>query len=405
MGLRSAKTIGSVESGGTQRQPAELDASRLTITPNPNPKKLPPHDSPELQTPKVTTDHRLTVRWTEESGWDAPKIEPYGPLSLMPTASVLHYATECYEGLKAYRGYDGRVRLFRPERNDQRFLRSAARISLPAFSPGEFLKLLKAFVGLETGKWLAAPGRFIYIRPTLIGTAPTLGVNRPQEALMYILLIMWPPLHVPNPADQLSAGKSTYGMKLLASQQDMIRAWPGGIGYAKVGANYGPTFVAHSEARKSGYDQVLWLFGEECFVTEAGGTNMFVVFKSKQPGRKELVTPPLIDGTILEGVTRASVLDVAKGEYGHVYDVIERKLTMFELIEAHQDGRLLEAFGTGTAYFVTSCSEIQFREHKIMVPVPNTSDSVAREIRQKLEDIMYGNVNHAWGVEVDENTV
>lgn len=271
---------------------ADLDASKLTITPNLNPKPVPALNSAEVWSQTATTDHMLTVRWTEKNGWDAPAIRPYGPLSIMPTASVLHYATECFEGMKAYRGHDGKVRLFRPERNSKRFLQSATRIALPGFPPSEFLKLLKKFVGVEAKKWIAEPGQYIYIRPTMIATAAALGVQKPKEALMYIMMVMFPPLDEPNPnnfnpapaalsngsstsadqtdADSIAKDRASRGMRLLASSHDMIRAWPGGFGNAKVGANYGPSLLAQGEARARGYHQILWLFGEECFVTEAG---------------------------------------------------------------------------------------------------------------------------------------
>lgn len=407
---------------------ADLDASKLTITPNLNPKAVPAMDSPEVWAQSVTTDHMLTVRWTEKAGWDAPEIRPYGPLSIMPTASVLHYATECFEGMKAYRGHDGKVRLFRPERNAQRFLKSATRIALPGFPPAEFLKLLKKFVGVEAKKWIAEPGQYIYIRPTMIATAAALGVQKPKEALMYIMMVVFPPLDEPNPnvtapapsfTAQLSNGANTngshshstiapkdrasLGMRLLASRHDMIRAWPGGFGSAKVGANYGPSLVAQGEARERGYSQILWLFGEECSVTEAGGSNFFVLWLNRETGKKELVTAPLGDGIILEGVTRASVLDLVRKSRPEV-DVVERRFTMKELIDADAEGRLLEAFAAGTAFFIAPIADIHFRGVDIVFPLGKAEGrgEFAVGVKQALKDIMYGNVGHEWGVVVDE---
>src|ERR1700742_3790627 len=177
---------------------ADLDSSRLIFTPSLNPKPVPASNSPEVWSQSYTTDHMLTARWTEKHGWEAPEIRPYGPLSIMPTASVLHYATECFEGMKAYRGDDNKVRLFRPDRNARRFLQSATRIALPGFPPEEFVKLLKKFVGVEAPKWIAEKGSFIYIRPTMIATAPALGVQKPKEALMYIMMVMFPSLDDPS---------------------------------------------------------------------------------------------------------------------------------------------------------------------------------------------------------------
>jgi branched-chain amino acid aminotransferase len=364
----------------------------------------------------------LTVRWTEKDGWDAPEIRPYGPLSIMPTASVLHYATECFEGMKAYRGDDGKARLFRPDRNARRFLQSATRISLPAFSPEEFLKLLKKFVGVEAPKWIAEPGTFIYIRPTMIATAPALGVQRPKEALMYIMMVMFPSLDDPsckppmpapiaglrsNGAAEPKPSAPHKGMRLLASKHDMIRAWPGGFGNAKVGANYGPSLVAQGEARARGYDQILWLFGEECFVTEAGGSNFFVLWKNKTTGRREMVTAPLGDGVILEGVTRASVLDLVRsGRLGEDVDVTERKFTMQEVIDAQNEGRLIEAFGAGTAFFIAPVQDIHFRGLDLVLPLGQVEgkqgDEFAMKVKRMLKDIMYGRMQDEWGVVVEE---
>lgn len=403
---------------------ADLDASKLTITPNLNPKPVPALNSAEVWAQNVTTDHMLTVRWTEKAGWDAPEIRPYGPLSIMPTASVLHYATECFEGMKAYRGHDGKVRLFRPDRNAKRFLQSATRIALPGFPPAEFLKLLRKFVGVEAKKWIAEPGQYIYIRPTMIATAPALGVQKPKEALMYIMMVMFPPLDepsphaaTPSPSSQLSNGASTnghdatitakdrasLGMRLLASSHDMIRAWPGGFGNAKVGANYGPSLLAQGEARERGYHQILWLFSDECFVTEAGGSNFFVLWTNQQTGRTELVTAPLGDGVILEGVTRASVLELVRTTRPEV-NVVERRFTMQELLDADAEGRLIEAFGAGTAFFIAPVADIHFRGVDIVLPLGKAQgrSEFAMGVKKDLKDIMYGNAGHEWGVVVDE---
>jgi branched-chain amino acid aminotransferase len=192
----------------------------------------------------------------------------------------------------------------------------------------------------------------------------------------------------------------------------MIRAWPGGFGNAKVGANYGPSLLAQAEARSRGYDQILWLFGEECFVTEAGGSNFFVLWKNKSTGRRELVTAPLGDGIILEGVTRASVLELVRGglvgaEDGGV-DVVERKFVMDEILEAHAEGRLLEAFGAGTAFFIAPVQDVHFRGRDIVLPLGEgegddvKGDEFAMRVKGVLKDIMYGRRAHEWGVVIKE---
>lgn len=210
----------------------ELDASLCKVTLTENPQPVPALKSPELASQKICTDHMMMCNWTENAGWAAPHLKPYGPISLMPTASVLHYATECFEGMKLYRGYDGKLRLFRPQLNANRMLKSATRIALPGFNPDELLKLVIKLCATDGAKWLPKDreGSFLYIRPTMIANDPALGVQKPKEAMLYIILCCFPVLD-----------KGAEGMKLLASKDDMVRAWPGGFGFAKVGANYGPT--------------------------------------------------------------------------------------------------------------------------------------------------------------------
>lgn len=395
-----------------------LDASRLTITKTRSPKPAIAPNDPLIASQTLTTDHMLTATWSQTTGWSAPAIVPYGPLSIRPAASCLQYATECFEGMKCYRGHDGRLRLFRPQLNAARFLKSATRIALPAFAPAEFLKLMVRFVAHEGPKWLpdtpAWRGRFLYLRPTMIGTSIKLGLQRPDEAMMFAVAV-FVPADVNGPADSApdldpaSAGLSVSKkaspptrMKLLASSQDMIRAWPGGFGSSKVGANYGPTIVAQSEARRRGYDQVLWLFGPEDYVTEAGLANFFVLWTTKD-GKKELVTPPLELGVILEGVTRRSVLDICRG--GEVGDVLvsERKVRMDEIVSAYDEGRMLEAFAVGTAVFVASISEIDFRGKEMILPLGKEGGGpFATEVKSYLEGIMFGRFEHEWGHIIEE---
>jgi branched-chain amino acid aminotransferase len=385
-----------------------LDASKLTITRTTNPGTVPKPNSAEVWAQKTTTDHMLTVSWSTESGWGTPEIKPYGPLSLEPTASVLHYATECFEGMKAYRGYDGKLRIFRPERNCARMLKSATRISLPAFDPAELQTLIERFVAFDGPKWLPNTeewkGQFLYLRPTMIATNANIGVQKPTEALLYIIGVCFPPLdEIAPPAQPLtngssdSTGKTAPGMKLLASSASTIRAWPGGFGNAKVGANYGPSLVAQAEARERGYQQILWLFGQEGFVTEAGASNFFVVWKT-QDGKTQLITAPLGDGIILEGVTRQSVLDLVRADMPEI-DVVERKYKMDEVRAAYLEGRLIEAFGAGTAFFIAPVAEIHYRGTDVVLP---ESRKIAMAVKEKMRNIMFGRVQHPWGVVVDE---
>lgn len=319
---------------------AELDASKLIFTRTTSPRPVPSEATACAGLETICTDHMVTVSWSLSEGWAAPALKPYGPLSLMPTASVLHYATECFEGLKAYRGHDGRLRLFRPDCNAQRFLTSALRISLPGFAPAELEKLILALMAVDGPKWLPRdrPGSFLYLRPALIGTQAALGVAAPKEALLFITASFMPRMDA-----------SPGGLRLHTSPEDMVRAWVGGFGYAKVGANYGPSLLATQEARARGFGQILWLYGPEGYCTEAGASNFFVVWRERGTGKTQIVTAPLDDRLILDGVTRRSLVQLAKERLGDEVDVVERRYTIQEVLEADAEGRLMEAFAAGTA--------------------------------------------------------
>jgi len=203
---------------------AELDPSKLKVTITKTPRQF-QADSSKIEWGKadVSTDHWITAKWSETVGWAAPELRPYGPIDLWPTASCLHYATECFEGMKAYRGFDGSVRIFRPTRNSARMLVSSSRIALPSFPPSALEELIKILLATDGPKWLPERGSFLYIRPTMIGTGGALGVHKPREAMLFIILGQFPVLYEKS-------------LKLLASREDHIRAWPGGFGFAKVGA-------------------------------------------------------------------------------------------------------------------------------------------------------------------------
>lgn len=395
------KNAPSVINGAPVVNPPELDASLLHFIPNPAPKCVPHPSEPCVAEQKTCTDHMMTCQWTLSNGWAAPEIKPYGPLSLMPTASVLHYATECFEGMKLYRGHDGRLRLFRPQLNCARMLMSSSRVALPTFNPAELLKLVAKLCAIDGPRWLPRdrPGHFLYIRPTMIASDSALGIRRPREALLFVVMTMFPAMDA-NPR----------GMRLLASRDDMVRAWPGGFGYAKVGANYGPSLVAQGEAQAQGFDQILWLLGQDCQVTEAGASNFFVVWRTRA-GAVQLVTAPLTDRIILDGVTRRSILELARerltgagarlagGECAPL-EVVERKFGMGEVAEAAAEGRLLEAFVAGTAFFIAPVSLMRFRGTDLCVPMPE--GGVMATLKGWMRGIMYGKERHEWGYVVDE---
>ncbi|POR39523.1 Branched-chain-amino-acid aminotransferase, partial [Tolypocladium paradoxum] len=369
--------------------------SRLTYALTASPRPVPDEAAANAGDETVATDHMVTAVWRAAEGWAAPELKPYGPLSLMPTASCLHYATECFEGLKVFRGYDGRLRLFRPARNAARMRVSAARISLPLFEPAELEKLMVALLAVDGPRWLPRerPGNFLYLRPTLIGTQSQLGVQAPKEAMLYIIVTFMPRMDSP-------AG----GMRLHTSPEDMVRAWVGGFGYAKVGANYGPSLMATQDARRRGFHQILWLYGRQGECTEAGASNFFVVWRRKGDGKRELITAPLDDKLILDGVTRRSCIDVARERLAGEVDVTERKYTIAELVDADAEGRILEAFAAGTAYFICPVSQIHHRGRDINIPMgpEGKAGEITSKIKRVVGDIMYGREQHPWGVVIPE---
>lgn len=382
---------------------APLDASKLELNFTTTPKPLPLPGSPEVLAIKAATDHMILARWSLHDGWGAPKLVPHGPIPLLPSASALQYATQCFEGMKVYRGHDGRLRLFRPEYNCERLFNSAARIALPGFDKGELLKLIHKICSLEAPKWLPKDqaGSALYIRPTLIGSDGSLGFKVPEEALLCIFLSYWP---APK---TLTASDGPASCRLLASGESAVRSFPGGTGWAKIGANYGPGLLEWAEAKSKGYDQVLWLFGPERQITEAGSTNIFILWRNSL-GTLQMVTPPVDgDGLILAGGTRRSLVELARDMFGgnaggvKSCEVLEEKVTMLEVEQAAREGRLEGVFVSGTAFQIQSVRQIGFNGKDIDVPVEKTRH--VSLLKERLTNIMNGKEESQWMQVVHED--
>ncbi|XP_063495677.1 branched-chain-amino-acid aminotransferase, cytosolic isoform X7 [Symphalangus syndactylus] len=272
-------------------------AKDLIVTPATILKEKP--DPNNLVFGTVFTDHMLTVEWSSEFGWEKPHIKPFQNLSLHPGSSALHYAVELLEGLKAFRGVDNKIRLFRPNLNMDRMHRSAVRATLPVFDKEELLECIQQLVKLDQ-EWVPySTSASLYIRPTFIGTEPSLGVKKPTKALLFVLLSPVGPY--------FSSG--TFNPVSLWANPKYVRAWKGGTGDCKMGGNYGSSLFAQCEAVDNGCQQVLWLYGEDHQITEVGTMNLFLYWINED-GEEELATPPL-DGIILPGVTRQCILDLA----------------------------------------------------------------------------------------------
>jgi len=361
-------------------------ASEVHITPC-SPQQLrpkPPLD--QLKFGVTPTDHMLEIDWTKEAGWGAPVIRPYGPLSLDPAAKVLHYGCSLFEGLKCYRGARGELRLFRPDRNMARMRRSAERSALPAFDANELMALIEKLIRMDASWVPADPSSSLYIRPNMFGTDARLGVEVPQAAKLVVML---------SPTGAYYKGG--YKPVKLDANPNNVRAWEGGSGQYKIAGNYGPTLSIQEEsARLRGCDQNLWLYGPERQVTEVGAMN--IMFLVRAPGGgMELLTPPL-NSIILPGVTRESLLELAR-EWKE-FAVTERVISMAELEQWVAEGKLLEMFGCGTAAVVSPVGAVCYEGREIAIPQMTPETSLAQRFHKELTDIQYGRKQHPWSVEI-----
>ncbi|KAB7505366.1 Branched-chain-amino-acid aminotransferase [Armadillidium nasatum] len=334
---------------------------------------------------KTFTEHMLEIQWVDGEGWHKPQISPFHNLSMHPAAKSLHYSVQ-FEGMKAYRGVDGKIRLFRPDENMKRMNRTAERASLPTFDGEELIELIKKLIRIDQ-EWVPhSESSSLYVRPTLISNEDALKVEQPSKALLFVILSPTGPY--------FSTGFNA--VSLLADPQ-YVRSWPGGCGHTKMGANYGPTLMIQKEAMKKGLQQVLWLYGPDHRLTEVGAMNIMIVLKKKNGGI-ELVTPPL-DGLILPGVTRLSILEIVRS--WPEYEVTERDITMAEVVEASKEDRLLEIFGAGTAVVVCPVGEIHYMDKVIKVPTMQQEKPLYKKVYNAILDIQYGRNQHPWAVPID----
>lgn len=322
------------------------------------------------------TDHMFTVEWTPDAGWHAARIEPYGPLTLDPATSVLHYAQEIFEGMKAYRHEDGSIWSFRPEENAGRMVRSSHRLALPVLEVPDFIQAVDELVKVDQ-RWVpdAAGEKSLYLRPFMFGSEAFLGV-RPSQHVTFMVIA--------SPAGAYFKG----GIKPVSLwlTEEYTRAGRGGMGAAKTGGNYASSLVAQQEASAHGCDQVVFLDGQEGkYVEELGGMNMYFVYDDGH-----IVTPET--GTILEGITRSSIIELA-GKLGH--QVEERKFSIDEWRDGVTSGRITEIFACGTAAVVTPVGSLKWAGGE--VPCASEGGEVTTQVRQALVDIQYGRAEDTFG--------
>lgn len=325
---------------------------------------------------KIFTDHMFTLCYDRDRGWHEPTIGPYRTLNLDPAAMCLHYAQTIFEGLKAYRGKNGEIYLFRPLDNARRMNRSALRLCMPPLDEGLFLRALTELVRVEQ-EWIPkGHGASLYIRPTMIATETALGVHVSKEYLFYIILS---PVGAYYPEG--------FSPTKIYVMEEYARTVPGGIGDVKAGANYAASLYGSALAEQKGFTQVLWLDAiHRRYVEEVGTSNIFFLIG------EELITPPLA-GTILAGVTRDSVITLAKS-WG--VPVAERPLSMDEVTEAYHTGQLKEVFASGTAAVISPVGLLAYRGEEMVVNEGKTG-SLTERLYRELMSIQYGEAEDPFG--------
>lgn len=368
----------------------QLDSSKIDVREvNPNLLKDKPTVD-QLAFGKIYTDHMFRVKWKSDIGWQTPMITPLEDFKMHPGAKVLHYAQELFEGMKAFRGDDDKIRLFRPMHNMARMNVTAKRACLPNFDSMEFLKCIRRLLQLEQ-EWVPHfPSSSLYIRPTLIGIEPTLGVAPSNEAELFVLLCPVGPY--------FSTGVKP--VNLLADPK-YVRAFPGGCGFAKMGCNYAPTLWTQTVAEKYDCSQCLWLYGENEEITEVGAMNIFI-YLINENGEKELVTPPLDKGIILPGVSRRSIVELSQEKWADEFKTTEREITMFELIKGLEENRIIEVFGAGTAAIVSPVGGIYYKGQMRNIPTPDSKSSLSGRILKNMSDIYYGREPHPWAIDIND---
>ncbi len=336
-----------------------------------------------LQNPgfgRVFSEHQVTMRYVVGRGWHDARLEPYGPLQLWPSASSLHYGQAIFEGFKAYRQQDGGIATFRPDANAARFNRSAVRLAMPEL-PAEWFVQAADLLIAQDRRWVpTAPDESLYLRPLMIATESALGV-RPSSEYLFMLFASPAGSYFPQ------------GMKPVTVwiSADYVRASPGGTGAAKCAGNYAASLLAQQQAQSHGCDQVVWLDAiERRRVEELGGMNIFFVYR--RGGDVTLVTPEL-SGTLLAGITRDSLLTLARDRG---YTVEERVVTLDDWERDLQSGQMTEVFACGTAAAITPVGTVKSDRGTWTVSGGQTGP-VAAELRRALLDIQYGRAPDRYG--------
>lgn len=321
------------------------------------------------------TDHMFVMDYTEGQGWHSARIEPYHALSLDPAAMVLHYAQESFEGLKAYRTKEGKVQLFRPEKNGERLQSTHERLCIPTIPVEDFVQAVKALVDVDRDWVPSAEGTSLYLRPFTIATEAHLGV-KPSDSYQFLVIA--------SPSGAYYE-EGLNPVKIYV-EDEYVRATPGGTGFIKCGGNYAASLAGQMKAHEMGYSQVLWLDGiERKYVEEVGSMNCF--FKIDGVIR----TAPCV-GTVLPGITRMSCIELLR-DWGYTVDC-ETRLSIEEVMQAARTGHLEEVFGTGTAAVVSPVGQLYYEGETAVI-----GGGKIGEVTQRLYDTLTG---IQWGTAADE---
>lgn len=343
--------------------------------------KTKPTDEGKLGFGEIFTDHMFLMDYTEGKGWHDPRIVPYGPIPMDPSAMCLHYGQTVFEGMKAYRTEDNRILMFRPWENFKRLNQSNDRLQIPAVDEKLLLEGLEKLIEIEKDWVPHTSGASLYIRPFIIATEPKLGV-KPSSKYLYVVVL--------SPSGPYY--KSGLNPVKIYIETQFVRAVKGGTGAAKCGGNYASGLKAQEIAHEQGYSQVLWTDGiEHKYIEEVGAMNVFFVIDD------EIVTPELV-GSILPGITRKSSIEMLRG-WG--YKVSERRLSVQELEDAYQAGKVKEAFGTGTAAVISPIGELKVGDY-VMTFNDGKIGTISQKLYDNLTGIQYGKLSdtHSWMDEV-----
>lgn len=331
---------------------------------------------------KYFTDHMVSIEWTEDKGWHDAKVRPYAPISLDPSTSVLHYGQAIFEGIKAYRQADGSIKTFRPEENGKRLQNSARRMQMPELPVEVFVESLRQLVDIDQA-WVPKAGgeEALYLRPFMIATETTLGVH-PSISYTYFVIA--------SPAGAYFAN----GIKPVSVWlcEDYVRAAPGGTGAAKFAGNYAASLLAQAQAAEKGCDQVVWLDAiEHTYIEEMGGMNLFFVYGE---GANAQVVTPALSGSLLPGITRDSLLQIAR-DRGYTTD--ERRISIADWEAAANSGEMSETFACGTAAVITPVGEAKSNHGNFAINA-GQAGSITLELREALTGIQQGRVEdtHGW---------